>query len=571
MVFGRNEFLKEEDAVIKADNLSFSYGGNGGFSLENISFSLRRGEIMLLCGKSGSGKSTLLRLLKPEISPAGKKTGNIYFNGEPYSSLSPELSVSGIGYVGQNPQASPVADDVYSEISFLLKNLGFSQSDVHRRTAEISAFFGIAPLSGRSISSLSGGELQLVNLAAVMSADPPLLLLDEPTAQLDPCARERFFLYVKKISDELGTAIIICEHDTEILYGLCDKVLFLENGEQSFFLGSAEAAAHFFKSCPNFLPCSVRVGTAFGLEDPHVLTSSGAMEFVRKNFPQTSENRPVRSDKETGEGFAEEAVKLSRVSFSYPEQSSAVIDDLSFTAYSGSIISICGANGSGKSTLLRIIAAVLKPYGGSVRIFSKRAGSYRNGSLYRGVLAMLPQNPEDLMISDTALKELSADADGVKRSMEEIEEAVKLTGFDKEMLEKYPLDLSKGSLQLLALAKLLLLRPKILLLDEPEKGLDRQYRVHLSDLLKSLSAKGMSVVLVTHDLEFAAYTADRISLMFSGKLTSPEPVREFLRKSEIYTTPAARIGRGVCCAVTADELTDALVSLRNGMDGEKKL
>jgi energy-coupling factor transport system ATP-binding protein len=547
-------------AVIGCENLSFGYRSAGDV-LNGVDFSLDSGEIMLVYGESGSGKSTLMRLLKPEISPNGEKSGGIFFGEKPLESLSKEQSAAKIGYVGQNPDAMPVTEYVRSEIMFLPSNLGLPTDEIYRKTAEISAFFGLEPILDRKICELSGGQKQLVNLAAVMVGNPELLLLDEPTAQLDPLAAEQFADTVKRIRSELGTAVIVCEHSTELFFDSCWSLLLLEKDGGSHFFTPAESALEYLGNSPmaSGFPCALRLykslekyrdcgKKAVSVSDGISLVRSVFGNCTREDFRKSQDKKSENSDK---------AVETKRLYFRYDRYGTDIIGGMDFTAYFGEVTAVCGSNGTGKSTLLKLAAGGLKPQEGKILIGGKRISSYKNGSLYRNCLAMLPQNPSDIMIEETVFEDLkkSPSALGEVYSNEEIGSAIEMTGFEKRLLSAHPFDLSGGELQRAALAKLLLTKPKILLLDEPVKGLDPICKRRLSRLLRELADEGRAVIFVTHDLEFAAETADRTVLIFGGRAAAAESTVDFLANNSVYTTAAARIGRRVFpTAVTSERL-----------------
>lgn len=562
-------------AILQCQNLNFSYpemaDPRSGFALSGINFSVDSGETMLLYGKSGSGKSTLLRLFKPELAPFGEKSGEIFFDGKPISSLGPRGSAAKIGYVGQDPEAMPVTEKTLSELAFLPQNLGLPQQDIYRRIAEISAFFGLEEIIEKPLCELSGGQKQLVNLAAVMVGYPKLLLLDEPTAQLDPLAAEQFWQTVRRIREELGTAAVICEHRTEHFFGDCDKILYLENGVQRFVL-PPDAAAKTLGGSPMLggFPCAVQLSAAIQNGDRRLVSVSDGMKFVRERYANLQ-----GSAADTGGGYAgndenQTAVSAKNLAFRYDRYGKNVIDGLDFEAHFGRITAVCGANGTGKSTLLKLLAGAFSPQDGKILIGGKRISAYKNGSLYRNMLAMLPQNPLDILIEETVSQELSRSADGEKYPQEEIKRTAERLEIGEELFGSHPFDLSGGEVQRVALAKLLLTKPRIFLLDEPTKGLDPVCKAQISAILRGLAEQGAAVIFVTHDLDFAAQTADDIALIFGGRVVTHEPTVNFLRKNSVYTTAAARIGRAVFPnAVSAERLIAACTAAEKERAGHE--
>lgn len=550
-------------ALLQCRDLNFSYpemtDSRSGFALSGINFSVDSGETLLLYGRSGSGKSTLLRLFKPELAPFGEKSGEILFEGKPLSRLEPRGSAARIGYVGQDPEAMPVTEKTLSELAFLPQNLGLPQHDIYRRIAEISAFFGLEEMIDKPLCELSGGQKQLVNLAAVMVGAPKLLLLDEPTAQLDPLAAEQFWQTVRRIREELGTATVICEHRTEHFFGDCDGILYLENGAQKFVLPPDDAAKSLGGSpMLGGFPCAVQLSAAVKCDDRRLVSVSDGMRFVRERYGGLRKATVYAVGKSGEKSENQTAVSAKNLAFRYDRYGKNVIEGLDIEAHFGRITALCGANGTGKSTLLKLLAGAFSPQEGKIFIGGKRISAYKNGSLYRNMLAMLPQNPLDILIEETVLHELSRSADGEKYSQEEIESVTERLQIGEDLLGSHPFDLSGGEVQRVALAKLLLTKPRILLLDEPTKGLDPVCKAQVSAILRSLAEQGAAVIFVTHDLEFAAQTADDIALIFGGRAVTHEPTEDFLRKNSVYTTAAARIGRAVFPnAVSAERLTAA--------------
>ncbi len=525
--------------IVRTEALSFAYP-EGGFTLSGADFSLLSGELLLVCGASGCGKSTLLKLLKPELSPAGSRAGSITLFGSDISQLEERSSAADIGYVGQFPGGGAVTEDVISELAFLPQNLGLPKGEILRRIAETSAYFGLEKLMRRPLCELSAGQKRLVDLAAVMVGRPRLLLLDEPTAQLDPRSAEVFLDLLDKLRRELGTAVIVCEHNFEAVFGRCDKVLFLEKGAQKFLLTPSEAAAALRGSVmETALPASYRLSAALGL-DRAFATNNEAAAYLEQNFipdpPSAAEDTPPKGSP---------AVQLENVGFRYEKHSPDLISGLDMTAYFGEITAVCGANGAGKSTLLKLIAGGLRTTEGRVMIDGKRQSTYRGGTLYRELLAMLPSDPHLLFSEQTVMLDLARDPDGGKRSRQEIYAVTDSLGLDRGLLERYSFDLSGGELQRSALAKLMLLHPRILLLDEPEKGLDPAAKKRLGGLLKDFTAGGGAVIFVTHDLTFAAEYADRGVMLFGGSAAASGTPESLFSENSLYTTPAALIARRV--------------------------
>ena len=550
--------------LLRTRELTFSYSGADRPALRGVEFSLCDGELLLLYGSSGSGKTTLLRMLKPELAPSGERSGSLLYCGEDISALTTAVSAAEIGFVGQDPNASPVTEDVLGELAFLPENLGRPRSFIMRRIAELSAYLGLEPLIGRKICELSAGQKQLVNLAAVMTVSPKLLLLDEPTAQLDPHSSQIFIERLMKIRSELGTAMIVCEHSAEGIFSSCDKILHLEDGVQRSLLPPAESARALLNEPMGAgVPCCYRLSAALGLNEPLIDTAS-AKRFVAKNFaPETAAQSDGTND---DSAVKTPAVTLDGVWFRYGRNTADVLRGAALSFAEGSVTAVCGANGTGKSTLLKLIAGVYSAQSGTVRVFGERVGGRHSKKIYRGTLAMLPQDPSALFTEKTVFDDLRRDPDGERRSDEDILAVTRSLGLSDDLLGRYFLDLSGGELQRAALARLLLGHPRLLLLDEPEKGLDCLNKRRFTEIIRRFADGGGTVIFVTHDLDFAAAAADSAVMMFGGECAVSQPMTDFLAENELYTTAAARIaGRAFPRAVTTEQLIESCLK-----EGERK-
>ncbi len=527
-------------ALLSMERLSFTYPQCTTPAVAELTTSIGQGEFLAVCGATGSGKSTFLRLLKPELTPQGTSSGSITFGGQPLSALSPRETAAKIGFVMQRPEQQIVTDRVWHELAFGLENLGTPQSVMARRIAEMACYFGIEDWYERETAVLSGGQKQLLNLAAVMVMQPEILLLDEPTAQLDPIAAAEFLTILKKLCTDFGLTIVIVEHRLEELVPLCDRLLILEKGRITHD-GSpcavlpvlpddhpllpampAPARLHRLLQGTGACPLTIREGRAFLQQFDHTPPSA---------LPQALPQRAA-------------ALELQGVTFRYDRRSPDVLQDLDLTVQEGEIFCLLGGNGSGKSTALRVAAGVCKPQSGRIRIFGKPLQSYKNQSLYQHCLALLPQDVQTSFLCHTVREEL-ADAGDIPP-----------LPFDLTPLhDKHPYDLSGGEQQLLALAKVLALRPKLLLLDEPTKGLDAAAKQRFIGILRTLQQEGRTIVVVTHDVELAAACADRCALFFRGNVVSVDVPTVFFSENHFYTTAASRMTRGILeHAVTVEDI-----------------
>ena len=518
--------------ILKVENMSFTYPQCGGEALSDISFSAERGEFIVLCGATGSGKSTLLRMLKRELSPLGERKGEVYYKGRRLSELEDRESASAIGFVMQSPEQQIVTDKVWHELAFGLENLGIPKSDIARRVAEMASYFGIGPWYGRDTAELSGGQKQLLNLAAVLVMQPELLILDEPTAQLDPIAAADFIATLKRLNQDFGLTIIIAEHRLEDVIPTGDRLMVMEKGKL-IADGRPEQVISGLRDRHDILcgmPAAARLSTELGAEGECPLTVRAGREFIEQGYRNEVRSLPAAEIQQQGET----ALEFRDVYFRYTRDSKDILRGLDLKVFCGEIFCILGGNGSGKTTSLKAAAGLIKAYSGSIKVFGKKLKEYKNRSLYRNCLAMLPQDVQTVFLKNTVREEL--EECGAK--------AAELPYDISHLLDKHPYDLSGGEQQLTALAKVLAAEPKLLLLDEPTKGLDASAKRNIISVLKQLKNDGMTIVTVTHDVEFAAMCADRCAMFFDGGIVSSGAPDEFFSENSFYTTAASRMTRG---------------------------
>ena len=526
--------------ILDIKGLSFTYAGSDKKAIENLSFSLEKGDFLVVCGSTGSGKSTLMRLIKRELMPNGTLEGKIYIDGDDVSALSEAETAFKVGCVMQNPEHQIVTDKVWHELAFGLENMGVPQDAMRRRVAETACFFGIENLFDKSVSELSGGQKQLVCLASVMAMQPDILILDEPTAQLDPISASEFISTVYRLSRELSLTVIMIEHRLEEVIPISDKLLALDDGRQVAF-GSTRDTVRKLGEYPGLkegMPAALRLFWKFGGTSVPPLTNTEGRRYIEENFGNGTRALP----NEECNCSDESALELDNVYFRYAREAGDVLRGVTLKVNKGEIFCILGGNGSGKSTMLWCAAGVNKPYSGSIKIFGKKIKDYKNGDLYRNCVSLLPQEVQTVFLKDTVGEEIRELGQGD-------------IPFDlSHLAKKHPYDLSGGEQQLVALAKVLMTKPRLLLLDEPTKGIDAHTRGIFASLIKKLSADGVTVVIVTHDVEFAANIADRCAMFFRGEVTSCGTPREFFSENSFYTTAVSRMTRGYYDrAVTLDD------------------
>ena len=534
-------------------NLSFSYPDAVRETIVDVSFSISKGEYVLLCGNSGCGKTTVLRHLKSVLTPTGSRRGEILYNGVPLEQVDGAKQASAIGYVMQNPDDQIVTDKVWHELAFGLENLGVSRETIGLRVAEMASFFGIQSWYHRDISQLSGGQKQLLNLASIMAMQPEILILDEPTAQLDPIAASDFLNTLKKINQELGITVLITEHRAEDIFPVADRVLVMEKGHLAANAGPREIGHSLFDArSPLFpmLPAPMRSFYQCGGTGTAPLTVREGRNWLTDVF---GEKKPaVRTLPPLPElPKTEPALHIENVWLRYEKQSPDVLKGLTMTVPSGCLYTIVGGNGVGKSTTLRTICGASKPYRGKIQVFGKETKKYPRGELFRNCLSMLPQDPTNLFVKQNVREELE-EMNPDKQAQIHAAELCEIT----HLLDAHPYDLSGGEQQRVALAKVLLTNPRLLLLDEPTKGLDCGFKARFARTLKRLTGEGMTIVMVSHDIEFCAEHADIAAMFFDGQIIASGRPREFFGSNSFYTTSSNRMSRCIFeNAVTAEDVT----------------
>lgn len=542
--------------ILSCENVAFKYNESTDYAISDCTFSVKKGEKIMLCGASGSGKSTLLRLLKRELSPRGELSGNITLMGKDRSELSDRESAEKIGFVMQNPDSQTVCDKVSAELAFGLESFGVKSGEIQSRVGEMAAFFGIEPLYDRDISTLSGGQKQLVGLCSVMATDPDILLLDEPTAQLDPVAARELLGILDRLNKEMGVTIIIAEHDPEELFDSCDKILYLAKGKTEFFGTPALTAKYFVENAlEGFLPETAKAFARL-CDDLPINVRQGRAKLEKLGM--TDIPKQAVTDTERAEPYALQCKNLWQ---RYEKNSPDILKGCDLGIRKGECYGLLGSNGGGKSTLLRVICGLCKPYMGTVSLFGKKQKAYKNGSLFREMLAFLPQEPVTMFVKESVREDLLQSGDKVT-----VENVSQRMGIE-HLLDRHPWDLSGGEIQKCAFAKILLADPKIIVLDECTKGMDSFAKKALGDILLDLKDEGRTILLVTHDLEFAAQYCDRCGLLFDGKIVAEDNAVEFFSHNRFYTTAAAKLTRGFFSgAVTSTAVRERLAMVKRGQN-----
>ena len=524
-------------------DLTFSYPEQTQPALRSLSLTVERGEFLVLCGPSGCGKSTLLRQLKTVLAPHGRRTGELLLEGRPLDSLSQREQAERIGFVQQSPENQLVTDKVWHELAFGLESLGYDTPTIRRRVAEMASFFGIQTWFHKSVAELSGGQKQLLNLAAVMALQPSVLILDEPTSQLDPIAASDFLATLSRINRELGTTVILTEHRLEEAFGFASRVAVLEKGALLCTGTPAEVGAA-LKSAGSAMflamPAAMRIWSAVDSGAPCPVS----VRDGRRWLLDYAAAHPLKALPEEGTPPETEALISAReLWFKYDQDRPDVVKGLSLEVRRGQLLALLGGNGTGKTTSLKLLAGLKKPWRGELEI--------------RGTVGMLPQDPQTLFVRPTVREDLLEVLPRAERKDAALERVVSLCRLT-ELLDRHPYDLSGGEQQRAALAKLLLRDPDILLLDEPTKGLDAEFKQSFGQILQTLQRSGVAILMVSHDIEFCAKYADRCALFFDGNIVTEGPPRAFFSGNSFYTTAANRMARELLPrAVTTEDVIAA--------------
>lgn len=574
---------------IEVKNFSFQYPKESHAALYQVSMEVEEGSFVVLCGKSGCGKSTLLRQFKSVLASHGEKKGEILYGGQNLEDVDLRTQSAEIGYVLQNPDNQIVTDKVWHELAFGLESLGYDTPTIRLRVAEMASYFGIHSWFLKNVSELSGGQKQLLNLASVMAMHPKLLILDEPTSQLDPIAASDFLETVRKINRDIGTTVILTEHRLEDVIPWADKVYVMDKGrmiadgtpneigEQLRTMGH-----DMFLSMP--APMQIYAGTNSSLRCPltvsqgrrwlsEELETKGIKIKKERNQEETAKKKNSIFGKLSGLKKEPEKeipeIRIKDVWFRYERDLPDVVKGLSLDIKKGEIFAVVGGNGTGKSTAMSLIARIRFPYRGKIYLEGKEIGKYSDDELYHGFLGVMPQNPQSLFVKKTVREDLYEVIDGKRerksdaypiemKKKDAVEGIVSLTRLEG-LLDRHPYDLSGGEQQRLALAKVLLLRPKILLMDEPTKGIDNHYKKELGEILRKLSEHGVTILMISHDVEFCAQYADRTGLFFQGNVVTSEESKKFFAGNNFYTTAANRMARKYFPnAVTVEDVVKAI-------------
>ena len=527
--------------VFTIRNLTFAYPEQEKHALSDLTLSVQPGEFLVLCGPSGCGKSTLLRQLKTVLAPHGRRNGEILFEGRNLDDLDQREQAETIGFVQQSPENQIATDKVWHELAFGLESLGYDTPTIRRRVAEMASFFGIQTWFYKPVTALSGGQKQLLNLASVMVLQPKVLILDEPTSQLDPIAASDFLATLGKINRELGTTIILTEHRLEEAFSFASRVAVMDGGRLLCTGMPAEVGAELKdRGSAMFLamPAAMRIWSATDSKATCPISVCDGRNWLLE-YARTHDLKAVPETQKTAPN-GETVVSAQELWFKYEQDAPDVVKGLSLELHKGEFLVLLGGNGTGKTTSMRLLAGLRKAYRGELNI--------------TGSIGMLPQNPQALFVKSTVREDLLEILPKAERKSDRLAQVVSLCKLT-ELLDRHPYDLSGGEQQRAALAKIMLLNPDILLLDEPTKGLDAEFKQTFGQILRALQASGVAILMVSHDIEFCAKYADRCALFFDGNIVTESTPKTFFSGNSFYTTAANRIARDILPeAVTPEDV-----------------
>lgn len=525
--------------MFQIKEFTFQYPSEEKNAIQNVNLDFLEGHFYVICGLSGSGKSTLLRCLKPALTPNGNCSGEIYYQGENIKDVEAKKLACEIGFLLQDADAQLVTDTVWHELAFALENLNYPTGQMKARIAETVACFGLESELHKNVDDLSGGQKQLVNLAALMALSPKVLLLDEPLAKLDPVSVSAFMSILQRIHQEFGVTVIMVEQRLDAVLPYATDVVLVEDGIITANAPKTEVSEHIGTSVlVDAMPAPFILSKKISQNSVYTVAEGRALlkEYVKTN--------PLSKERQNKDKIKGELLPLMKnVCYRYDRHGLNVLNSTTLTVTTGSITSIVGGNGTGKTTILKLLIGALKPQKGKV--------------LYHGRVGYLPQDAKLLFMHDTIQGEFrnTATSEEEQKRLEEY-----ITLFDiQSILNKHPYDVSGGEIERAALVKVLIKEPQLLLLDEPTNGLDIVSKRHLADVLKELAKNGITILLVSHDLSFCAETADTCAMLFAGEIIEQKDAHSFFSNQQLYTTQVAKMTRGLLPdCVTVDDLMQYL-------------
>jgi len=531
--------------VIQFDHLTYTYPAAPGPALREVTLRIAEADFVLVTGSSGAGKSTLLRCLNGLVPhfTGGRVEGRVTVAGHDPLAEGPQALSRIVGFVFQDPEAQFVVDRVEDEIAFALENAALPPTEMRRRVEEVLDLLGLGPLRDRQLDTLSGGEKQRVAIAAALALRPRVLVLDEPTSQLDPQSAEEVLQALVSLNRDLGLTVVLAEHRLERILRHVDRMIYLplpsaEDGNgQTALSGPPRDVLRQVELAPPL----VTLGKIWGWE-PLPLTVEEGRGFARKSV-SGAQSRSARSKQRPESPAREPTLQVERLSFSYDD--TPALKDVSLTVRAGELVALMGRNGSGKTTLLKCITGLLKPQRGEIALSGASLVGRDTAEICQQV-GYLPQQPDDLLFADTVAEEMDVTlrnhglSDRPPIAPDELLARLGLS----DLAASYPRDLSAGQRQRVALGAVTVTRPRLLLLDEPTRGMDYRAKQELVGLLREWQAEGAGVLLVTHDVELAAMAADRVVTLSQGEVTADGAPDDVLPSSPLFSSQVAQLFPG---------------------------
>jgi energy-coupling factor transporter ATP-binding protein EcfA2 len=538
--------------LIEIEKLNYFYPRAKAPALVDITCSINRGEFVLLAGPSGAGKSTLLRALNgliPHYS-GGRVKGRVTVDGIDVFAEGPKRMSSVVGFVFQDPETQNVLDVVEDEMAFGLENAAVPTVEMRRRLEEVMDILELTELRERQINTLSGGERQRVAIASVLVMRPSIIALDEPTSQLDPQSASDLLRFLVLLNEEWGMTIVMVEHRLERVAKYTNRILYLENGRLALDEPTEKGLAHLD---PQVGPPLARLALTLGWESMPLTTMEGAMQRDLAGL-QPAPERLKQPPAHRSNGSLLETRDLH---FSYGDNE--VLKGVNLEVNAGESVALIGKNGSGKSTLLKCLVGLLSPAKGEI-FFQDESIVGREVSEICQEMAFLPQTPDDLLFAESVAEEWNITLENHHLAPEMLSKSPAELLIDLDLAgcaDSYPRDLSVGQRQRVALGAVAITEPKLVLLDEPTRGLDYNAKRRLTKIWRSWQSEGTGLLLVTHDVELVARACDRVLILDGGKVVADGPTSEVLDENPIFRPQLARLFPGYGW-MTVDDALDGI-------------
>ncbi len=533
--------------MIELREVTYSYPDSELPVLRNLCLEVAEGEFLLVIGASGSGKSTLLRCFNGLVPHfyGGTFGGQIRVAGRDPLVEGPRGMSAAVGFVLQDPESQFVVDSVEDELAFAMENHNLEPSVMRKRVEEVLDQLNIAHLRHRKINTLSGGEKQRVAIGAVLSLQPEVLVLDEPTSQLDPQAAEEVLTTLQKLNSDLGLTIVLSEHRLERVVQYADRVMYLPGHGESPLIGLPSQVL----MQVDLVPPLIQVAKELEWR-PLPLTIKEGLPFARHLSAYLQHKQDSESNNHSPDMAPKAVVDVRDVWFSY--NGHEALTGLSLSVAQAEFVALMGRNGSGKTTLLKHIVGLLRPDRGRVELWGENIRG-RDVEDLASRIGYVPQNPGSVLFADTLRDEL----DFTRRS-----HGLPTGGYDNllqrlhlsDFADSYPRDLSGGERQRAAMAAILVADPDVILLDEPTRGLDYEQKQSLAQFLRALQGEGKTVLMSTHDVELVAQCADRVAILGEGEIVVDGPTREVMSNSMVFSSQISKLFRDNRFIAVADVL-----------------